>query len=193
MIWSEAVIARAICTQTLNRKCLVLVDNCSWTGYECDVLAVTGALKIIDVEIKISRADLKADAAKDKWWERYVRQHDEHTCIPAPRRWPRRVWKHYFAMPAEIWKPDLLEHLPSPASGVIVMREQQHGNGAARVVATVVRRAVPNRNAYQLGAAEVADIARLATLRLWDAYAIIDRLKEDFQQQMHFYSSQPRR
>lgn len=59
MKWSEQSIARAIALQTLARKCVVLIDNCSWTGYECDVLAVTTDLRVIDVEVKISRADLK--------------------------------------------------------------------------------------------------------------------------------------
>jgi len=56
--WSEHKIARAIALQTLAKKCVVLVDNCNFTGYECDVLAVTQDLRIIDIEVKISRADL---------------------------------------------------------------------------------------------------------------------------------------
>lgn len=73
MTWNEGMIARAISLQTLNRRCVLLVDRCNWTGNECDVLAVTVDLRVIDVEIKISRADLKADAAKDKWWIRQFR------------------------------------------------------------------------------------------------------------------------
>ena len=34
IVWSERVIARAIALQTLAPKCVVLVDNCNWTGYE---------------------------------------------------------------------------------------------------------------------------------------------------------------
>lgn len=61
-------IARAIALQTLSRRCVVLVDNTKWTGYECDVLGVTTDLRIIDVEIKISRGDFRADAEKEKLW-----------------------------------------------------------------------------------------------------------------------------
>jgi hypothetical protein len=50
--WSESTIARAISLQTLQRRCVLLVDNCSWTGHECDVLGVTTDLRIIDIEIK---------------------------------------------------------------------------------------------------------------------------------------------
>ena len=77
MNWSEHVIAREIANQTLAKKCVVLVDNCNWTGYECDVLAVTTDLRIIDVEVKISRADLKADAKKNKWWHQQVTGYEQ--------------------------------------------------------------------------------------------------------------------
>src|SRR5690554_6203769 len=70
MKWSEKRIARELAINFFNRKHLVVVPNCNWTGYEADVLAVTTDLRLIDVEIKISRADLKADAKKDKWWHR---------------------------------------------------------------------------------------------------------------------------
>ena len=66
LTWNEHTIARAVATQTLAKKCVVLINNCNWTGHECDVLAVTTDLRIVDVEIKISRPDLKADARKDK-------------------------------------------------------------------------------------------------------------------------------
>lgn len=137
MIWNERRIVTAICRQVLQRKCLLLVDNCSWPGSECDVLGVTTDLRIIDVEVKISRADLRADARKDKWWKTYFPWR-EHCVTPQPMAWPHRVWKHYYAMPEEIWKDELLEALPSPASGVILLREQQHG--AQIAVARVARR-----------------------------------------------------
>jgi hypothetical protein len=176
MKWTEGIIARTVARQTLASKCVVLVDRCVWTGYECDVLAVTRELRIIDIEVKISRADLKADAKKDKWWHRRSfsnfhigtgRAHGPEA--PAIRNdWPTRVWKHYYAMPAEIWKPELLDCLPSPKSGVILMREQRGGGAIA--VAEVVRRATPNKDADRITAEDVIDIARLANLRMWDAY-----------------------
>lgn len=163
--WSEGMIAAAIGRQVLDRRCLLLVDRCQWTGHECDVLGVTKNLQIIDVEIKISRADLKADAKKEKWWHRegwgQPRQAVSH---------PPRVWKHYFAMPADIWVDELVEFLPSPASGVILMTRI-----GSRVFARVGRRATPDKNAQRLSAEAVIDIARLANLRMWDAY---QRLEE---------------
>lgn len=177
MIWNERVIATAISRQVLQRKCLLLVDNCQWTGYECDVLAITQNLRIIDIEIKISRADLKADAGKDKWWHYTGWGRIENgRNIPAPRtarKWPHRVWKHYYAMPEHIWKPELLDPMPSPASGVILLRENRAG---ADVIAKVARRAKPDRDAKPISHEDVIDIARLANLRMWDAYQQISRM-----------------
>lgn len=183
--WTEGVIARAIALQTLARKCVVLVDRCNWTGHECDVLGVTTDLRIIDVEVKISRSDLKADAKKEKWWHRTFMGYGERKEIHneagrlirverprlydnKPMEHPRKVWKHYYALPKEIWKPELLDCLPSQSSGVILMREQR--NSITPVVAEVVRRATPDKNAARLTPAQVMDIARLANLRMWEAY-----------------------
>lgn len=175
--WNATTIAAAVARQTFQRRCLLLVDNCNWTGHECDVLGVTMDLRIIDVEIKISRADLKADAGKDKWWHYdYGQAHrDPDTGCwvrpRAPRDHPPRVWKHYFAMPATIWRPELLDSLPSPACGVLLMDTDRHG----RAVATCVRRAAPNKSAPRLTAEQVVNIARLANLRMWAAYEARDR------------------
>lgn len=166
MNWTESVIAGAISRQTLARKCVVLVDNCNWTGHECDVLAVTMNLRIIDVEVKISRADLKADAKKDKWWHRIG--WSSHHGPDAPRLHPRKVWKHYYAMPKAIWKPELLDCLPSKASGVLLLQEPQYPDGIVTVMCE--RRATPATDAYRLKPEEVMDISRLANLRMWDAY-----------------------
>lgn len=190
--WSEHMIARAIALQTLARKCVVLVDNCGWTGHECDVLAVTTDLRIIDVEVKISRPDLKADAKKDKWWQRHVWAHYElvdgkRTRIDGPstaRLHPPKVWKHYYALPADIWKPELLDCLPSKASGVLLLR---HGKDYTdlhhrpHVVVECARRATPNKDAFRLTPAQVVDIARLANLRMWEAYQRRDVALKDAQ------------
>lgn len=174
-MWNEGLIARAISQQTLARKCVVLVDRCNWTGHECDVLAVTADLRIIDVEIKISRSDLKADAKKEKWW-RYL-SHDEKLAAGIdqssrdwwnakdPAVWPRKVWKHYYALPADIWTPELITCLPSSASGVLLLTDHKGMLGVR-----VERRATPNRDADRLKPEQVMDIARLANLRMWEAY-----------------------
>jgi hypothetical protein len=188
--WSEYSIARAIALQTLARRCVVLVDNCNWTGHECDVLAVTKDLRIIDVEVKISRADLKADARKDKWWHRQLLGYAERkeTYNEAGRlvrverpavydvkalQHPQKVWKHYYAMPADIWKPEFLDCLPSTASGVLLLRAMR-----SRIDVECIRRATPDRDAHKLTPAQVINIARLANLRMWEAYQRRDQAQQ---------------
>lgn len=179
MIWNEGMIARAISQQTLARKCVVLVDRCNWTGHECDILAVTTDLRIIDVEIKISRADLKADAKKDKWWHRNGAMYDWRTRsypdgASIARAHPPKVWKHYYALPADIWDDKLLDCLPSPASGLLLLH-----NKSGRVDVRCQRRATPNRDADRLKPEHVMDIARLANLRMWEAYSRAECARQD--------------
>lgn len=179
--WNANVIAGALARQFFQRKHLVVVPECNWTGHECDLLVVTTDLRVIDVEIKTSRADLRRDAAKDKWW-RYLnyqeaqakgldvsrygyREHRE------PLEWPHKVWKHYVAVPKELWDDDLFEALPSPASGVLLLdRRGTHGRW---LVIQCQRRSTPNRDAKKIRPEDAVDIARLASLRMWDSY---DRL-----------------
>lgn len=187
MKWTEHGIARAIALQVLSRKCVVLVDNCNWTGHECDVLAVTRDLRIIDIEVKISRADLKADADKGKWWQylTYDKARDlgmDVTNWSENERkvrtdWPRKVWKHYYALPRNIWMPELSECLPSKASGVLLLSEQK--NSQTPIVVHCERRATPNKSAMPITAAAAIDIARLANLRMWEAYRRRDQAVED--------------
>lgn len=191
VVWTEGLIARAICRQILERRCLVLVENCQWTGHECDVLGLTTKRQIIDIEVKISRADFKADAKKDKWWHYpdYIEALDAGLTTPGkwdpyairiPVSHPPRVWKHYYAMPASIWKPELLQSMPSQSSGVILLREQD--SVETPVVACLERGAVPSKNACLLTPEQVLDVARLANLRMWQAYqdrdTAIEKLRE---------------
>lgn len=177
--WDEATIIRAISRHVLHSKCLLLVDNCNWTGHECDVLGVTQDLRIIDVEAKISRADFRADAKKDKWWHRLTYAEATARGVSMwdhrgdPILHPPNVWKHYYAMPAEIWKTEMLPMAASPASGVILLRER-----GGVISAAVERRATPNPNADRLTPENAIDIARLANLRMWDAYESMQKTKE---------------
>lgn len=175
MKWTEGNIGSALARQTFS-GCLCAVPNCIWTGEECDLLVVTRDLRLIDVEVKISRADLKADKLKAKWWHtpQYVRS-------PASGKWeqppkiakpyPCSVWKHYYAMPEEIWRDDLLEHV-QPVSGVLLLSAPERRYGPPVVRVRCVKRAKPNRDAKVISAAQAVDIARLASLRMWDALKV---------------------
>lgn len=198
MSWSETSIARALARQTFNRKYLVVVPNCNWTGHECDLLVVTENLRIIDVEIKISRADLKADAKKEKWWHRehlgywptvselrhnprmnelrLEREYRRARYKSTPKDWPSKVWKHYYALPKEIWTPDLLDALPNQNSGILLLDQAGYPRPVGHAMkVTCLRRATPNRDATPISPAAAVDIARLASLRMWDAYERLEQ------------------
>jgi len=183
--WSERLIARAIALQTFNRRYLVAVPNCNWTGHECDLLVVTDNLRIIDVEVKISRADLKADAKKAKWWHRKFLGHAEPREVfkngrlqaiyrdpiydTNARLHPPKVWKHYYALPRDIWTPELEASLPSTASGILLLDRTR---GETRI--ECIRRATPSRDAKPISAEAAVDIARLASLRMWESFQLLD-------------------
>lgn len=158
---------------------LCVVDRCTKLGDECDLLVVTRKLRVIDVEIKISRADLKRDRHKDKWIG-LGEERDPETGrrLEFKREWPRNVWKHYYVLPAPIWRDDLFEQC-QPKSGVVVIDFECVNAGrsfnARRHGALIVkRRATPNRANTPITQAVLVDIARLASLRMWDAYAKLE-------------------
>lgn len=178
--WSEKMIARELAMYVFNRKYLMVIPQCNWTGEECDMLCVTENLRIIDIEIKISRADLKRDMDKDKWYHRWDWRKDGPWTGPVDnsqrrvREWPVKVWKHYYAMPYELWKPELMEFI-HPNSGVILLRQSDTGI----VSASIKKRAVPNRLAKKLTPEDAIDIARLASLRMWDSYTKLHHLSSN--------------
>jgi len=169
MKWTEGNIGAALARGTFEGHLCVL-PRCKCTGYEADLLVISRCVRIIDVEIKISRADLKADREKTKWWHEPPGHWNGGVCIRSPRvplPWPRSVWKHYYAMPEEIWRDDLLEFI-QPVSGVLLLTAP--ANKYAVVGTRCVKRAKANRSAPRLTESQVCDIARLASLRMWDAY-----------------------
>lgn len=191
--WNESLIAGLIARQVMQRKYLVVVDRCNWTGHECDLLAVTHDLRLIDIEIKISRADLKADAKKDKWWHRrfmgygdivekrdergrLIYSHQEPIYEVDAKPWPHRVWKHYYAMPAEIWREGLEECMPSEQSGIILLHRTMVGS-MTHYSGQITRSAKANKHADKITAAQAVDIARLASLRMWNAYDAVQSMR----------------
>jgi hypothetical protein len=152
---------------------LLLLPNCNWTGHECDLLAVTENLRIIDIEIKISVADLKADARKDKWYHHWDAKLDGpyvHGYKRRQREWPRKAWKHYYCVPRDIWRPELEAALPSAASGVLTV-----ATDLREYHVRVERRAKPCADAESINDRAAIDLARLASLRMWDAYVNLEK------------------
>jgi hypothetical protein len=177
MKWSERNITHALAKDFFGNQNIVLVPNCTWTGNECDLLVVTQDLRIIDIEVKISQSDFKNDILKEKWWDSYVMNEStgryQRLKPPQKRTHPVKVWKHYYAMPKEIWKPELAEFLPSENCGIILL--SVHRN---KIIAELHKRAIPNRKADEISAHDAINIARLGNIRMWNAYEKLDKLNE---------------
>lgn len=170
MKWTAREIGRQLYIQAFSRRHLIVVPNCLWPGAECDILVVRNDLRLMDVEIKISRQDLKADAGKDKWIDISGYTWDG-TRTETPRSHPRKIWKHYYAMPEVVWK-DGMEEFVKPCSGIILMRDHLDHVGL-----WIHRQAKPNKEYEKISAADVCDIARLASDRMWRAQHELDTLR----------------
>lgn len=170
--WTAREIARSVYLQAFNGKHLVLLPNCYYPGSECDLLVVRADLRMMDVEIKISRSDLKADGAKDKWFDYAVGWNKPGTPRTA-RTHPRRIWKHYYCMPHEMWKDDLAECI-QPTSGIILMREFGH-----KPYCHIHRQAKPAKVCDKIDLAELCQIARITTDRMWRAFDEVDSFRRE--------------
>lgn len=171
MKWTAREIARALHLNIFRAKHVVMVPDCMWTGHEADMLVVRNDLRLVDIEIKISRSDLKADAAKDKWFDMPDRWPFGAGQRPrTPRPHPPKIWKHYYCMPRDIWTDELLPAI-QPASGILFIKDW--GNETPLI--TLKRQARPNKTAQPITAEDVIDIARLQSNRMWDAFDEVDR------------------
>lgn len=167
--YTEFHIASALARKMFNGH-LCVVDDCSWPGSECDLLVVHKNLKLIDVEIKISRADLRNDKDKDKWKSPQYdtdpvtgrwRVNKERTIV----QWPKNIWRHYYVIAGPVWKDELMQFC-GETSGVIAIWISKSGN----IRYSVKRKAKNNPAAKPVDNQALLHISRLASLRMWDAY-----------------------
>lgn len=76
----------------------------------------------------------------------------------------------------EIWPPDLFAALPSAQSGVLLLDCDGYPRSVGDSMRVeCVRRATANRDAAPISPAAAVDIARLASPRMWDAYARLEQ------------------
>lgn len=78
-------------------------------------------------------------------------------------------------MPAELWDDALFEFMPSEKSGLILLRERRGGG----IEAYCQRRATPDKTAERLTPAQALDVARLANIRMWEAYGRLEAAGRD--------------
>lgn len=125
------------------RENFAIVPNVSWglLRHEADILVVRKSGYCIEVEIKVSKSDLKKDSGK---------RHGH-------KDWLNRIKELYFAVPAALHDA-AEEHAPVHA-GIILIDEE----GSARIQRT----AKVDRTARPLTEKEMMQVARLGTMRIW--------------------------
>lgn len=126
-----------------NPRLNTVVPNVSWgIGiHECDVLVVRPSGHAVEIEIKVSVSDLKADAKK----------HHGH--------YSNRIRELWFAMPA-FMEPhvDLV-----PARAGILLLDTRHGS---TYVSKTLRKPILNSQARKLTPREIQKVRHLGCMRL---------------------------
>jgi len=137
------------------RQCLI-VPNISWgmNIHECDLLIVRKSGYGIEVEIKISRADLKKDGEKSH-------QHRDD-----------RIRELYFAIPEYL--QDSISLIPPHAGVIVVTRVYDYGD---HVYCKTIRPAEVNKKSVKFSQEEMFNIARLGTMRIWSLKKKIIEIK----------------
>lgn len=129
------------------------VANVAWSllPYEADLLVMTQSGYMVEVEIKVSLADLKRDASKHKW---------------STQAFTTMVSRFYYAMPAALWEKPAAQEAVRPGAGVIVVEKVEHDRHGRVLEARVEREAV-RTGARALTARERFDLARVGSYRAW--------------------------
>jgi len=124
-----------------NPRVNLAIPNVSWAflHYEADLLIITRSDYLYEVEIKISKYDLKKDLEKRH-------KHDN-----------RKVSRVFFAVPESLLRNKGM--IPEYA-GILVVDENWYCRK---------EREAPIRNKYKLSETEVKDLYRLGALKLWTA------------------------
>lgn len=116
--------------------------------HECDLLVVNKGGFAYEIEIKVSRADVKKDLTK-------AHVHPQTD----------RIKRLYFAIPAELATADVLSFIPAHA-GILVVARRLRKHGLSYIV-DGLRDAVDNSKARPWSVEELAKLGRLGTLRFW--------------------------
>ena len=142
----------ALSTYFSPRQNLV-IPNVSWGFglHECDLIVLTKAKYLYEIEIKVSKADLIKDKEKKH-------QHKSD-----------KIRKLYFAIPEGL--QEHTEHIPERA-GIIIVGLYSNGRKWCRKI----REAKVNPKAPKMTIEDCYKLARLGSLRIWSLKTKIFRL-----------------
>ena len=127
----------------------VIIPNVSWgmgLGYEADIIVISKSRYCTEVELKISRADLKRDRNKRKWKLNTPRWSEERYDI---------IRRQFFCIPEVLC--DAIEFIP-PQCGIIWVSE---------IGRVHLERAAKTKEARPLTDKEYLHALHLASMRTW--------------------------
>ena len=148
----------------------LIVPNISWgmNIHECDLLIITKGGYGIEVEIKVSRSDLKNDSNKSH-------SHDDD-----------RIKKLYFAIPD--YMKDSIDLIPKRAGILVLRRYYEWGDN---IGVHVLREPEINKHCIKFSSEEMFNIARLGTMRIWNLKKkIITTKRKPIQKKIPSYKNQ---
>lgn len=136
----------------------IICPNISWglgLNHECDLFIVDKNNFVTEIEIKISKSDLKKDGSKGH----------KHAS--------NKIKYLYFAIPKEMDRQDCLELIPDHA-GIYVVGKRDSGAS----ITDKKRAAKPNPNAKQLEPKDVRKLSYLMQFRYWKERGTRTRLQD---------------
>jgi len=143
--------------QYFNPRTNLMIPNVHWgfSIHECDMLVMSAAGYLSEVEIKVSLSDLKKDKKKE-----HGHEDDRIKCF-------------YFAMPKKLLKhSDLV-----PERAGILSVDYSPTPGHYKIF--LERGAVINKKAPKMRIGEMYELARLGALRIWTLKRKIKKLQEE--------------
>jgi hypothetical protein len=157
-----------------HRRRWFVVPNVSWgwgLGYEADLICVNPGGHAVEVEIKVSRSDLRADAKKNKWaaW----RPGNTEGAVFRRGTLDHRIWKFYYAVPQQLVADCLALEGGWPGAGILAV--------AADHTVTMVRRPMPITATRLVTPDELVKLGHLAAMRYWDQRLDNHRLRDEIQ------------
>lgn len=134
-----------------DKRAELIVPNVSWglgLNYEADLMILNKNEYLYEVELKVSKSDMKAD----------LKKHRAHSC--------RYVKRLYYGFPEELFET-ALQILPEDV-GLIAAYYDNYGRAKA-----MEKRKPKDRECQKMPLRQQYELARLGALRIWNLKNII--------------------
>lgn len=162
MKWTADIVTFAVARDIFNWRKFLVVPNVSWglLPHEADLLAMTDAGYLTEIEVKVSKADFLAD--REKYKHRLAEARGQHELIK----------EFYYAMPWSVWDKCKPEDLPTGAGLILVGRGEYDKQTQARIQ----QAPVVNFRARKARDDERIQLMRLGYMRYWSRMEAVERL-----------------